>query len=147
MRVLQRLGGLLQQWRNLSRSERRRALPLPQPAGQGPLLAVGHYQVREQRFIQRHFPIVVERQNIWMIQPGDCFCLPLKEPRRFPGALAFRMSSAFAANNFNGYLLSNTCIFSQVHLSHTPAAQQAQQAILTQILTFQWHARHLSAQT
>src|SRR5712692_5384530 len=60
MSVLQRVGGLLEQGRDLGGREWRSPAAKPEPAGQGALFTVGHHQVGELRVVERFFSIGVQ---------------------------------------------------------------------------------------
>ncbi len=144
MGVLQRLGGLLEQGDDLGGREGRNPAATPEPSCQGALFAVGHHQVGEQLLVDGFLSIGVQGQNVGVVEPGDGFGLPLEEPRRLFGALALRVGNTLGSDDFDGDLLANAGIFGQVDLPHTAAAQQA---IVTQVQSFQWHTHHLSTQT
>lgn len=78
-------------------------------------------------------------QDVWVIEHGDGAHLSLEETRSFFGAVGIGIGSNFSPYDLDGYLSIDARIPGQVDLTHTAAAYEAYQSVMTQLLSFQWH--------
>ena len=73
----------------------------------------------------------------WVVEASNGFRFTLEEAYGIFGCLAIGIGGCFGTGDFDGYLLIDTRIFRQIHLTHAAASQQAQDAIVVNLLSFQ----------
>src|SRR5213080_4288524 len=74
-----------------------------------------------------------------MIEPGNSPGLPLEETDGISGYVAVRVRSCIGSAYLNSDLLIDASIFCQVDFAHPPASEQTNEAVLSELYSFESH--------
>ena len=74
-----------------------------------------------------------------MVKPGNSPGLTLKETDGIFGCISARVTSCLGSAYLDSNLLVDARIFCQVDLTHTSASEQTNEAVLTELQSFERH--------